>query len=75
VVTNFVTGIKQRYGKIGEVKVKRGKVHDYLGMRLHYDAQGQVSIDMVNYVQNMLDFHKTRSKRRKRHCGMTIYSS
>jgi Reverse transcriptase (RNA-dependent DNA polymerase) len=55
VVSYFVEWIKQMYGKISEVKVKRGKVHDYLGMKLHYDVQGQVSIDMIDYVQNMLE--------------------
>lgn len=55
VVSDFVAWIKKMYGKIGEVKVKRGKVHDYLGMKLHYDVQGQVSIDMIDYVQNMLE--------------------
>jgi hypothetical protein len=35
--------------------VKRGKVHDYLGMRLHYEVQGQVSINLVDDAQNMLE--------------------
>jgi hypothetical protein len=50
VVSNFISWIKQQYGKIGEVKVKRGKEHQYLGMKLHYGVKGQVSIDMIDYV-------------------------
>jgi Reverse transcriptase (RNA-dependent DNA polymerase) len=55
VFSDFVIWIKQKYSKIGEVKVKRGKVHDCLGMRFRYNVQGQVSIDMIDYVQNMLE--------------------
>jgi Reverse transcriptase (RNA-dependent DNA polymerase) len=47
VVSNFISWIKQHYGKIGKGKVKRGKVHEYLGMKLHYGVEGQVSIDMI----------------------------
>ena len=42
------------YGAIGEVKTTRGKVHEYLGMKLDYTVSGQVSINMVNYVKLML---------------------
>jgi hypothetical protein len=36
------------------VKVTRGQVHEYLGMKLQYDEKGQVSIDMSEYVKHML---------------------
>jgi hypothetical protein len=55
VIDGFLEWIKQTYGSIGEVKVTRGKKHDYLGMKLDYSVPGQVSIDMVDYVQSMLD--------------------
>jgi hypothetical protein len=54
VVSNFIEWLRQQCRKIGEVKVTRGKVHAYLGVKLMYNVQGQVSIDMVNYVKNML---------------------
>ena len=43
-----------KQGSIGEVKVTRGKVQDYLGMKLDYSVPGQVSINMVDYVESML---------------------
>jgi Reverse transcriptase (RNA-dependent DNA polymerase) len=55
VVSDFISWIKQQYGKIGEVKVKRGKVHEYLGMKLHYGVEGHVSIDMIDYVKSILE--------------------
>jgi hypothetical protein len=54
-VTEFMEWIKGQYGKIGEVKIKRGKVHEYLGMKLNYKVPGQVSIDMSEYVMHMLN--------------------
>jgi Reverse transcriptase (RNA-dependent DNA polymerase) len=55
VVSEFISWIKEQYGKIGAVKVTRGKVHEYMGMKLRYEVPGQVSVDMVDYVKNMLD--------------------
>ena len=52
---SFIQWIKDTYGSIGEVKVTRGKIHEYLGMKLDYSVPGQVSIDMVDYVKSMVD--------------------
>jgi hypothetical protein len=54
IIDEFIQWIKQTYGSIGEVKVTRGKIHDYLGMKLDYTAKGQVTIDMEDYVENMV---------------------
>ena len=42
------------YGEHGEVKAVRGNTHDYLGMTLRFN-NGEVKIDMNEYVQNMLN--------------------
>lgn len=55
VVDSFLKWIKDQFGAIGEVKVTRGKIHDYLGMILDYSIPGQVSIDMTRYVKSMVD--------------------
>jgi hypothetical protein len=54
VVDSFIEWVKVQYGGIGEVKVTRGKIHDYLGMTLDYSIPGQVSIDMTSYVNYMV---------------------
>ena len=54
-VNLFLQWVKDTYGSIGEVKVTRGKVHDYLGMKLDYTVPGQVSIDMVDYMKSMVN--------------------
>jgi hypothetical protein len=42
------------YGSIGEVKTTRGKVHEYLGMKLDYTEKGKVIVDMIDYVESMI---------------------
>jgi hypothetical protein len=54
VVDDFIQWVKTTYGSIGEVKTTRGKVHSYLGMRLDYSTEGQVTIDMIQYVESMI---------------------
>eukprot|EP00977_Amphora_coffeiformis_P023672 scaffold13930_cov161-Amphora_coffeaeformis.AAC.1 len=53
-VDTFIQWVKDTYGAIGEVKTTRGKVHDYLGMKLDYSVPGQLSVNMVDYVETMI---------------------
>lgn len=55
VVDSFLEWIQEKYGQFAEVKCTRGKVHNYLGMRLDYSVPGQVTIDMREYVSTMLE--------------------
>ena len=36
VVDSTIASLKKEYGKDGEMTVKRGKLHDYLGMKLNF---------------------------------------
>lgn len=38
----------------GEMKVARGKVHTYLGMKLDFTTAGVVSVSMINYIQDVI---------------------
>ena len=35
--------------------MKRGKVHDYLGMNLDFSEKGSIKVLMVKYVKKVLD--------------------
>ena len=48
-------GWKINMVNMAEVKVHRGKVHDYLGMNFDYSEKGKVKIDMISYVKDMLE--------------------
>jgi hypothetical protein len=54
VVDDFINWVKKTYGSIGEVKTTRGKVHEYLGMKLDYTEKGKVIVDMIDYVESMI---------------------
>jgi hypothetical protein len=51
---NFLSWLNSRYGKHGEVKATRGKVHSYLEMTFEYSEDG-VTVDMRDYVKNMFE--------------------
>ena len=53
--TRFLAWLNKQYGEYGEVKAKRGLVHDYLGMTLDFSQKGVVTVDMCDYVDKMID--------------------
>jgi hypothetical protein len=53
-VDDFIEWVVKTYRTIGQVKVTRGNVHKYLGMKLNYEVEGQVPCNMTSYVQVMI---------------------
>ena len=51
----FAQWLEKKYGEHGKVKIHRGKVHDYLGMTFDYSQEGKVIVDMIPYVEDMLE--------------------
>jgi hypothetical protein len=43
------------FGNEAPLTIKRGKIHDYLGMTLDYSTPGQAKIIMIDYIQGMID--------------------
>ena len=43
------------YGKYEAVEPTSGKKHDYLGMLVDFTEKGKVKIDMVKYVESMIE--------------------
>ncbi|KAL7568952.1 hypothetical protein ACA910_000696 [Epithemia clementina (nom. ined.)] len=52
---DFAKWLEKTYGKHGKVKVHRGKVHEYLGMKLDYSEKKKLKVDMRDYVTGMLE--------------------
>ena len=51
-----VTKMIKWFGKIyGNIKVSRGKVHNYLGMQLDYRHKGEVRMSMKDYVKEVIE--------------------
>ena len=53
-VTTIIKLLSTEFGKEAALTIHRGKIHDYLGMKLDYSEKGIVKIDMEQYVQNIL---------------------
>ena len=51
----FAVWLETTYGEHGKVKIHRGKIHDYLGMTFDWSEKGKVKIDMISYVEDMIN--------------------
>ena len=64
VVTRMAAWLKKTYERLfkdgsGAMKLKRGMIHEYLGMILDYSTPGEVKITMYNYICDIVtDFQK-----------------
>ena len=54
VVDNIIKTIELEFGKEAPLTIRRGKLHDYLGMVLDFTNPGKVAIRMEDYITNML---------------------
>ena len=54
VVDEVIASLKEEYGKVGEMTVRRGKIHDYLGMKLDFSKPKQFVIDMEDMIDEIL---------------------
>ena len=55
VVTSVLEQINAVYDKESPLKVTRGEIHDYLGMKIDFNIPGKVQFTMIDYIQSMLD--------------------
>lgn len=54
VVDEVIQNLRSEFGKVGELSVNRGKVHDYLGMELDFSENGNVMVNMEKYLEEVL---------------------
>ena len=47
----FKKWMNHNYGKHGEVKENRGKVHNYLGMTFYFTEEGELKIIWTNMLK------------------------
>jgi hypothetical protein len=55
VVTDVISKLNDEYGKKSPLTIRRGKIHDYLGMVIDYSVDGRVQITMDKYITDMLN--------------------
>ena len=51
----FADWLQKMYGSVGDVKVHRGKVHEYLGQNFHFLGNGKLEIEQKDYVKNLIE--------------------
>lgn len=54
VVTDFVNTIDKECGEMSPITVRRGKVHDCLGMTLDFSNPGKAKVTMTDHINNVL---------------------
>ena len=50
VVDGVISQLTTKYGKISELSLSQGRVHDYLGVSLDYGTKGKVRINMPKHI-------------------------
>ena len=50
VVNEVIASLSDEYGKVEEMTVRRGKIHDYLGMTLDFSEEGKFIVNMKEYI-------------------------
>jgi hypothetical protein len=61
----FLLWLEKMYGdpKLAPVKATRGKIHDYLAMKLDFTNKQKLKVNMTDYIKNMVnDFPEELSK-------------
>ena len=49
-----ITSIRAEYGRKGEMTVRQGKTHDYEDMTLDFSVAGKFTINMENYIEEVM---------------------
>jgi hypothetical protein len=52
-VTRLITWLKSIYGE--DMRVSRGRVHDYLGMILDFTNKGEAKVTMIDYLKGVIN--------------------
>jgi hypothetical protein len=55
VVSSILTMLEKEFGEEAPMTITRGTTHDYLGMRIQYEADRKVTFTMDHYVNTMLN--------------------
>ena len=55
VVDGVLSQLTAKYGKVSELSISQGFMHDYLGMRLDYYTKGKVRIPIPKHIKSILE--------------------
>lgn len=52
---DLISWFSEKYGKLTPLTVGRGKIHDYLGMKLDFNRRGKVIITMIDFIKELVE--------------------
>ena len=53
-VDKVIASLSDKYGKVGDMTMKQGKIHDCLGMALDFAKEGKCIVNMEEYIDKIL---------------------
>jgi hypothetical protein len=62
VVDGIIRTLEEEYGQDAPLNIRRGKIHDYLGMTFDYRKEGKVSISMKDYIAGIIELLPLRMR-------------
>jgi hypothetical protein len=54
-VGDVINMLEHEFGQEAPLTVTRGKIHDYLGMRLDFSNPGKLVVSMEPYIKSMIE--------------------
>jgi hypothetical protein len=54
VVDDMIDSLRKESGQVSDLTIRRGKVHDYLGIKIDYSTSGKVIMSMSDYILSQL---------------------
>ena len=53
-VDKVIASLSDKYGKVGEMIGRGGKIYDYLGMTLDFSKEGKFIVNVEEYIDEIL---------------------
>ena len=54
-IEHVIAKLESEFGKEAPLTITRGKIHEYLGMKIDFSEPGKVVFSMLDYIQQVLD--------------------
>ena len=54
-IEHVITNLESEFGREAPLTITRGKVHEYLGMKIDFSEPGKVIFSMLDYIHQLLD--------------------
>jgi hypothetical protein len=55
IVDDMIDKLKEEFGQVSDLTIRRGKVHDYLGIKIDFTTPGKVKMTMNDYISQLLE--------------------